>query len=166
MSGASSRTECVSCWRPQRSGGSLQWIIKMQNQGRREELRGRIRELAIDRMHRARTDSNPLHLDLRVGSEAIGHPQQQAEELKSQLLTAGATTCLSNRHQDQQSAPDLALAKLVRMMQGIGLSYWRRRLKRMKKERLARRVLVIVSGPRSFPKALRCRETRPSTMAL
>src|ERR1041385_1033746 len=101
MSGASSRTECVSCWRPQRSRGSLRWIINMQNQGRREELRGRIRELASDRMHRARTDSNLLHLGMRVGSEAIGHPQQKAEELKSQLLTAGAMTCLSNRHQGQ-----------------------------------------------------------------
>src|ERR1041385_6933546 len=166
MSGASSRTECVSCWRPQRSGGSLQWIIKMQNQGRREELRGRIRELASDRMHRARTDISPLHLDMRVGSEAIGHPQQQAEELKSQLLTAGATTCLSSRHQDQQSAPDLALTKSVRMTQGIVLSSWRRRLKRMKKERLARRVSVIAFGPRSSPKASRCREIPPSTMVL
>src|SRR4051812_39934038 len=117
-------------------------------------------------MHRARTDSSLPHLGMRVGSGAIGHPQQQAEELKSQLLTAGAMTCLSNRHQDQQSAPDLALAKSVRMMPGIASSSWKRRLKRMKKERLARRVSFIASGPRSFPKDSRCRETLPSTMVL
>src|ERR1041385_2935515 len=95
-------------------------------------------------MHRARTSINPLHLGMRVWSEAIGHPQQQAEESKSQMLTAGAMTCHSNRHQDQQSAPDLALAKSARMMQGTALSSWRRRLKRMKKEKLAHHVLVIV----------------------
>src|SRR3954471_21200026 len=106
-------------------------------------------------MHRARTDNNPLHLGMRVGSEAIVHLQQQAEGSKCQLLTAGATTCLSSRHQDQQSAPGLALAKSFRTMQGIALSSRRRRLKRMKKERLARRVSVIVFGPRSFPKASR-----------
>src|SRR3954462_11540649 len=109
-------------------------------------------------MHRARTDSQP-HLGMRVGSGAIGHPQRQAEELKSQLLTAGAMICLSNRRQDQQLAPDLALAKSVRMMQGITLSSWRRRLKKMKREKLAHRVLVIAFRLRSSPKASRCQET-------
>src|SRR4051812_39584867 len=117
-------------------------------------------------MHRARRDINRPHLGMRVGSGAIGHPQRQAEELKSQLLTAGAMTCLSSRPQDQQSAPDLSLAKSVRMTPGIALSSWRRKLKKMKRERLARRVSVTTFGPRSFPKASRCRETHPSTMVL
>src|ERR1041385_8300401 len=115
-------------------------------------------------MHHARTDSNRPHLGTRARSEAIGHPQQQAEEQRSQLLTAGAMTCLSNRHQDQQSAPDLALAKSIRMTLGIALSSWRRKLRKMRKARLARRVSVIAFGPRSFPKASCCRETPPSIM--
>src|ERR1041385_3310742 len=106
-------------------------------------------------MHRAATGSSRLHLGMKARSEVIGHPQQQAEEQKSQLLTAGVMTCLSNRHQDQQSTPDLALAKSARMTQGIALSSWRRRLKIMKHVNLARRVLIIVFGLRSFPKALR-----------
>src|SRR3954464_15428119 len=115
-------------------------------------------------MHRARAESNRPSLGMRVGSRAIGHPQPQAEEWKSQLFTAGAMICLSNRQQDQQSAPDLALAKSVRMTQGIALSSWRRKLKRMKREKLAHRVLVIAFRLRSSPKASRCRETPPSTM--
>src|ERR1041385_3889766 len=115
-------------------------------------------------MHRATIDSSRPRLGMKARSEAIGHPQQQAEEQRSQLLTAGAMTCLSNRRQDQQSAPDSALAKSVRMTLGIALSFWRRKLKKMRKERLARRVSVIAFGPRSFPKASRCRETPPSRM--
>src|SRR3954470_23371311 len=68
-------------------------------------------------------------------------------------------TCPSNRRQDRQSAPDLALAKSARTMQGIALSSWRRRLKRMKKEKLAHRVSVIAFGQKSSPRASRCQET-------
>src|ERR1041385_8637888 len=109
-------------------------------------------------MHRATTGSSRPHLGMKSRSEVIGHPQQQAEEQRSQLLTAGAMICLSNRHQDQQLAPDLALAKLARMTLGIALNSWRRKLKRMRKEGLARHVSVIAFGPRSFQKASCCRE--------
>src|ERR1041385_3982409 len=117
-------------------------------------------------MHRATIDSSRPRLGMKARSEVIGHPQRQAGEQKSQLLTAGAMTCLSNRHQDQQSAPDLALVKSVRMTLGIALSSWRRKLRKMRRERLARRVSVIAFGPRSFPKASRYREIHPSTMVL
>src|SRR3954465_8464822 len=99
-----------------------------------------MRELVSDRMHRARTGTNPRHLGTRARLEAIGHPQQQAGEWKSQLSTAGAMKCHSNRRQDQQLALDLALAKSAKMMQGIALSSWRRRLRKMKKEKLAHHV--------------------------
>src|ERR1041385_904671 len=122
-----------------------------------------MRELASGRMHRAKTSTNPRHLGMTARSEAIA--RQQAEGWKSRLLTAGAMTCRSNRHRDQQSAPNLALAKSVRMTQGIALSAWRRRLRKMKKERLARHVSVIAFGRRNSPKALHCREILPSTMA-
>src|ERR1041385_2153338 len=122
-----------------------------------------MRELASGRMHRARTGTNPRHLGMPAKSEATA--QQQAEEWKNQLLTAGAMTCRSNRHRDQQSAPDLALAKSVRMTQGTALSSWRRRLRKMKKEKLAQRVSVIAFGRRNSPKALHCQEILPSTMA-
>src|SRR3954471_20914058 len=112
-----------------------------------------MRELANDRMHRARTGINLHRLGTTARSEAIGHPQQQAEEWKSQLLTAGAMTCRSNRRQDQQSAPDLALAKSARMTQGIALSSWRRKLRKMKKEKLAHHVLVTAFGRRDSRKA-------------
>jgi hypothetical protein len=74
--------------------------------------------------------------------------------------------CLSNRQQDQQSVPDLARAKSARMMRGTELSSWRRRLKKMKKEKLAHSVLVTAFGRRSFPKASRCQEIPPSTTVL
>src|ERR1041385_2003937 len=122
-----------------------------------------MRELASGRMHRAKTSTNTHHLGMTAKSEAIA--RQQVEGWKSQLSTAGATTCRSNRHRDQQSAPDLALAKSVRMTQGIALSAWRRRLKKMKKEKLAQRVSVIAFGRRNSPKALHCQEILPSTMA-
>src|SRR4051812_30482284 len=77
-------------------------------------------------MHRARTDSNWPRLGMILGSRAIGHPQPQAEEWKSQLFTLGAMISLSNLQQGPQSAPDLALAKSVRMMPGTALSSWRR----------------------------------------
>src|ERR1041385_9070851 len=112
-------------------------------------------------MHRATTGSGRPHLGMKARSEAIGHPQLQAEEQRSQLLTAGAMTCFSNRHQDQQSVPDLALAKSASMTLGIASSSWRRKLKRMRKERLARHVSVIAFGPRSFPKVSHCQETPP-----
>src|SRR3954468_12327202 len=119
MSGVSRRAECTSCWQRQKSSSWWQWKIRLQDLRHQEELQGRFRKLVSDRMHRARTGSSQPHLGMRVGSGAIGHPQQRAEELKSQLFTAGATICPSNRRQDQQSAPNLALAKSVRMMQGI-----------------------------------------------
>src|SRR3954470_21950988 len=109
----------------------------MQDLKRQRELRGRLRKPVGNRMHRARAGSSRPRLSMTARSEAIGHPQRQAEELKSQLFTAGEMICPSNRRQDQQLAPDLALAKSVRIMQGIALSSWRRRLKRMKREKLA-----------------------------
>src|SRR3954471_4786451 len=119
MSDVSRRAECASCWQPQKSSSWWQWKIRLQYLRHQEELRGRFRKLVSDRMHRARTDSSQPPLSMRLGSGAIGHPQQRAEELKSQLFTAGAMICHSNRRQDQQSAPDLALAKSVRTTQGI-----------------------------------------------
>src|ERR1043165_349852 len=113
-------------------------------------------------MHRARTGRTRLPLGMRAESKAIGHPQPQAEEWKSLLSIAGVMTCLSNRQQDQQLAPDLALSKSVRMTQGTELSSWRRRLKRMKKEKPDHLVSVTAFGRRSSPKASRCRETPPS----
>src|SRR3954465_3656423 len=104
----------------------------MQDLKRQRELRGRFRKQVGNRMHRARVGNSRHHLGMTAGSGAIGHPQRQAEESRSQLFTAGEMTCLSNRRQDQQSVPGLALAKSVRMMQGIALSSWRRKLKRMK----------------------------------
>src|SRR3954467_108020 len=164
MSGVSRRAECASCWQPQRNSNWWQWEIRLQDLRHPEELRGRFRKLVSDRTHRARTGSSQPHLGMRAGSGAIGHPQRLVEESKSQLFTAGEMICPSNRRQDQQLAPDLALAKSVRMMQGIALSSWRRRLKRMKKEKLAHRVSVIAFGQKSSPRASRCRETPPSTM--
>src|SRR3954471_14770334 len=116
MSGVSRRAECASCWQPQKSSSWWQWKIRLQDLRHQEELRGRFRRLVSDRMHRARTGSSQPHLGMRAGSGAIGHPQQQAKELKSQLFTAGAMICPSNRRQDQQLVPDLALAKSSRMM--------------------------------------------------
>src|SRR4051812_26914446 len=164
MSGVSRHAECASYWQLQRSSSCWQWRIRLQDLRHQEELRGRFRKLVSDRMHRARTGSSQPHLGMRAGSGAIGHPQQQAEELKSQLFIAGAMICPSNRRQDQQLVPDLALAKSARMTQGIALSSWRRRLKRMKREKLDHRVSVIAFGQRSSPKASHCRETPPSTM--
>src|SRR3954471_6243277 len=164
MSGVSRRAECASCWQPQKNSSWWQWKIRLQDLRHQEELRGRFRKLVSDRMHRARAGSSRPHLGMTAGSGAIGHPQRQAEESKSQLFTAGEMTCPSNRRQDQQLAPDLALAKSVRTMQGIALISWRRKLKRRKREKLAHRVSVIVFGRRSSPRASRCRETPPSTM--
>src|SRR3954463_14932270 len=105
----------------------------MQDPRRQEAQQGRFRKPVGNRMHRARAGNSRPRLGMTARSEAIGHPQRQAEELRSQLFTAGGMTCPSNRRQDRQSAPDLALAKSVKMMQGIALSSWRRRPKRMKK---------------------------------
>src|SRR3954467_7509764 len=115
-------------------------------------------------MHRAKAGHSRSHLGMIARSGAIGHPQQQAEELRSQLFTAGGMTCPSNRRQDRQSAPDLARAKSVKMMRGIALSSWRRRLKKMKKEKLAQHALVTAFGRKSSPRASRCRETPLSIM--
>src|SRR3954462_15085990 len=106
-------------------------------------------------MHRAKAGNSRSHLGMIARSGAIGHPQQPAEELKSQLFTAGGMTCLSNRPQDQQSAPDLARAKSAKMMRGIGLSSWRRKLKKMKEEKLVQRALVTAFGRRNSPRASR-----------
>src|SRR3954469_17656467 len=100
---------------------------------------------------------------MRAESRATGLPQPQVEEWRSLLSIAGAMICLSNRQQDQQSAPDLARAKSARMMQGTELSSWRRKLNKMKKEKPAHPVSVIAFERRSSLKASRCREIPPST---
>src|ERR1043165_803542 len=104
-------------------------------------------------MHRARTGRIRLPLGTRAESRAIGLPRPQAEGWRILLYIAGAMICLSNRQQDQRSAPDLARAKLVRMMQGTELSSWRRKLKKMKKEKPAHPVSVIAFGRKSSLKA-------------
>src|SRR3954462_9974884 len=134
----------------------------MQDLKRQGELRGRFRKPVGNRMHRDRAGNSRPRLGMTARSEAIGHPQRQAEELKSQLFIAGGMICPSNRRQDQQSAPDLALAKSVKTMQGIALSSWRRKLKTMKKEKLAHRASVTAFGRRSYPRASRCQETPPN----
>src|SRR3954464_425253 len=164
MSSGSRCADCASCWQLQRSSNLRQWKSRMQDLKRQGELRGRFRKPVGNRMHRARVGNSRPRPGMTARSEAIGHPQRQAEELKSQLFIAGEMTCPSNRRQDRQSAPDLALAKSVKMMQGIALSSWRRRLKRTKKEKLAQHVLVIAFGRKSSPRASRCRETPPSIM--
>src|SRR3954469_20347646 len=110
MSSASRCAECASYWQLQKNSNLRQWESRMQDLKHQGELRGRFRKPVGDRMHRAKAGSNRSHLGMIARSGAIGHPQQQAEELKSQLFTAGGTTCLSNRRQDQRSAPDLARA--------------------------------------------------------
>src|ERR1043165_3747457 len=117
-------------------------------------------------MHRVRTGRTQLPLGMRAESRAIGLPQPRAEGWRSLLSIADAMICLSNRQQDQRSAPDLALAKSVRMMRGTELSSWRRKLKKMKKEKPAHPVSVIAFGRRSSLKASRCREIPPSTTVL
>src|SRR3954470_11603304 len=165
MSSASRCAECASCWQLQRNSNLRQWESRMQDLKRQGEPRGRFRKPVGDRMHRAKAGNSRPRLGMTARSEAIGHPQQQAEELRSQLFTAGGMTCHSNRRQDRQSAPDLARAKSVKTMRGIALSSWRRKLKRMKKEKLAQRALVTAFGRRSSPRASRCRETPPSITA-
>src|SRR3954464_11035392 len=134
MSSGSRCADCASCWQLQRSSNLRQWKSRMQDLKRQGELRGRFRKPVGDRMHRAKAGNSRPRLGMTARSEAIGHLQQQAEELRSQLFTAGGMTCPSNWRQDRQLAPDLALAKSVKRTQGIASSSWRRRLKRMKKE--------------------------------
>src|SRR3954470_7973358 len=143
MSSVNRCTGCANCWQRQKSSSLQQWESRMQDLKRQGELRGRFRKPVGNRMHRAKAGNSRPRLGMTARSEAIGHPQQQAEELKSQLFTAGGMTCPSNRRQDRQSAPDLSRAKSVKMMQGIALSSWRRRLKKMKKEMLAQHASVI-----------------------
>src|SRR3954469_5221831 len=122
MSSASRCAECASYWQLQKNSNLRQWESRMQDRKRQEELRGRFRKPVGDRMHRAKAGSNRPRLGMTTRSEVIGHLQQQAEELRSQLFTAGGMTCPSNRRQDRQSAPDLALAKSVKRTQGIASS--------------------------------------------
>src|SRR3954467_4451293 len=117
MSSVNRCAKCVSCWQLQRNSNLRQWESRMQDLKRQGELQGRFRKPVGDRMHRAKAGNSRSHLGMTARSGAIGHPQQQAEELRSQLFTAGGMTCPSNRRRDRQSAPD-----------------WRRKLKKMKKE--------------------------------
>src|SRR3954470_13437920 len=165
MSSVNRCAGCASCWQRQRSSSLQQWESRMRDPKRQEELRARFRKPVGDRMHRAKAGHSRSHLGMTARSGAIDHLQQQAEELKSQLFTAGGMTCPSNRRQDQRSAPDLARAKSVKTMRGTALSSWRRKLKKMRKAKLAQRALVIAFGRRSSPRASRCRETPPSTIA-
>src|ERR1043165_9436302 len=143
-----------------------QQLVAMENPvARPEASRGTVRPIpeASQRPNASRQNRQnpaPSRHESRVKSNRP--PQPQAEEWKSLLSIAGAMTCLSNRQRDQQSAPDLALAKSVRMTQGTELSSWRRRLKKMKKEKPDHLVSVTAFGRRSSPKASRCRETPPS----